>query len=104
MTEIRKMYGYAPISAELLREATEPPDPKDVEQWRAEEAEQLAARMAKHQALLTDPREVVRAVAELHGPVEEGRYRQVCHGCDGHGDDYAEWPCRTWALLAGEEQ
>lgn len=45
--------------------------------------------------------QTLAAVLDLHAPKPGGTYGWQCEGCDGVGDYCADWPCRTYQLIAG---
>lgn len=59
------------------------------------------APAARHQQLLADPNDTIRKIAELHAPTGSDSELR-CGGCDyaGYDGEPADWPCRTWTLLA----
>jgi hypothetical protein len=66
---------------------------------------QLLAELDRHDPhrLLTLGK-AVRAVVELHAPVEDSYLASRwldCRGCDSRGE-HADWPCRTVLAIARE--
>jgi len=95
--------GAKIMAAFMVPVSREQQNSAEVARRKAEAAERiLAARLAKQRWFLAGGGSLQRQCAVLHAPVETS-WGYECHGCDGCGDDYAEWPCRTWLLLAGEE-
>lgn len=65
----------------------------------------MADQPAAYRALLNATSGLVRAVVELHGPVDGGLGPSPwweCHGCEASGYDWEhpDWPCGTSGLIA----
>jgi hypothetical protein len=79
----------------------EPPPPVLIPPWDGDRMSTQADATAQHEAVRAWVSGLLRDVLDHHRPTDYGLGPQ-CRGCDQgpRPEDYADWPCSTWAMIA----